>query len=334
MPKAARVPCLFTLAVAATACGEPVIATRAEAAPSPSMSTMLAPASCTAPKAGDPRDLIPDGMNAIGQLDVKSLMAGAFGSDLTSAIKGLPEARDALDTMKKCSLPLSSIDALTFGADGQDRIVLVVDAKGIGTDATLDCLRDAAAAKTGKDPWKRSRAACTTALTFDDGATGYALGNDQLVVVAKELDSEVRGRIERRGKTALRGSLKWASSVDMSKTAWVAADVPAITGAAANGIERMSLSVDAAKGLDVGMSLSLASRTEAADLAAKFSTMTAMGPMLGVPSGVTDSLKVDQTGSNIGVEVFVSPSDLRALQALAGGAGAGGPPATGKPGGI
>ena len=290
-------------------------------------SMMLAPARCTPPKITDTRDALPDGLTIAAHLDLKDAASGVFGSELEAALKSNSETRDVVAAVRKCGLPLHMADEATIGFDPDgEQLVLALEGPGLGSDKTIDCLHDAIKDKTGKSPWTKGAKACTTTLTTDDGSIAYVAGKDVIVLASKAQDAAVRKRLQGKGTALLDGTLKWArKSVEMKRSAWLAMEVPsAMAAGGMPGLQRVGASVDMAKGLDLEMSLGFASRKEAGDAAAKMKTFTSLGAMMGVPTTLMDSLVIDHKGVEVGVEVFVSPSDLEALQDLASGGGGGG----------
>jgi len=311
-----------------------------ELAESAAQSMMLAPARCAPPKITDTRDALPDGLKLAAHLDFKDAASGVFGSEVEAALKSNPETRELVAAVRKCGLPIHFADEATVGFDpDDDDVVVALKGRGLGSDKTIDCLHDAIKDKTGDSPWKKGTKACTTTLTMDDGAVIYVAGKDVVVLASKRQDAAVRERLQGKGTALLDGSLKWArKSVEMKRSAWLAMEVPsAMAAGGMPGLERVGASVDMAKGLDLEMSLGFSSRKEAGDAATKMKTFTSLGAMMGVPSTLMDSVVIDHKGAEVGVEVFVSPSDLEALKDIANGAGGsgGGPTPTPRgPGGI
>lgn len=336
----ALLPLAALVALCPGGCGADVLEPTASERVEPTQSMMIAPARCTPPKITDTRDAIPDGLTIAGHIDLKDAASGVFGSELEAALKSNADTRDIAAAVRKCGLPLHFANEVTFGlAPDSDQMVLALEGPGLGTDKTIDCLHDAIEDKTGKSPWKKGTAACTTTLTTDEGSIAYVAGKDVVVLASKAQDAAVRKRLQGKGTAALDGALKWArKAVEMKRSAWIAMEVPsAMAAGGMPGLQRVGASVDMAKGLDLEMSLGFASRQEASDAATKMKTFTSLGAMMGVPTTLMDSLVIDHKGAEVGVEVFVSPSDLEALQEIANGSGgpSGGPtPKPRGPGGI
>ncbi len=312
--------CLAT-AVLGGCQAETLVPATADRSPAGGQSMYVAPARCVPPKITDARDLLPNGLSMAAQVDLTSLSRGVFGPEMEAAMKSTPSGREMVAALGKCGLPGTGIDKLTIAAESEDEMAVVLEGPGLGSDKTLDCVHDAIEASSGNSPWIRRTAACTTSLELDGGdGTAYVAGPNMVVLATKGTDKKVKERLAGRGVAALDGHLKWArKEVDFSRTFWVAMDVPAALASGAAGLSRVAGSVDAAKGLDVQMSAVFGSRTEAEEAAGKLQMVTSMGPMLGLPTSLMDSIKVDQTGDTIAVEVFVSPSDLETLREIAKG---------------
>jgi len=321
MSKAALIACIMT-APALGACTAEHLTPAPDVRAAAPQSMMLAPSTCAPPSVTDGAGLIPDGASAMMALDVRGIMKGAFGTELHAAITSTADGRDGLATLKACGLNPDDVERITMASDLKDGIVIAIEAKGIGKTSTIDCLHDAIEKKVGSSPWTKTTKACTTALEFDgDDGVAYAAGKNTLVVASKSFDKDLQARLTGRGTPALAGTLKWAkSSLTMGKSGWFAVDVPSSASSSlpVPGVERVGASIDASKGLALDLSVGMGTQAQAEEIENNARMLPAMGPMMGVPTGITDSLKIDRDGSDVSLEVFVSPEDLKQLKTLAG----------------
>lgn len=302
-------------------------------APSHASAYVVAP-KCGPAKVGSLRELLPDDkiMGAL-EVDVAQLQRGKLFPEVERLLAA--EGADVLDAMKTCGVPLAKVEGLMVGFSEHDDVVFGVRAKGLGEAATLDCLATKIEKATGKAPWRRVSTACETTLEpVDEDGKGFVVGHDMVVFASKSLEGAVERRVAGKDRSALEGRLGWArKEVDMSNTAWMAANVPA--GAAGGlspelaGLARLGMSIDATRGLGLRMGAGFPSSTEAKAAAASLETqlvqIKAMLPLLGLPSSVGDSLSVDAKGNVVRMGAFLSASDLEALRKMAEGSGASSP---------
>jgi len=292
---------------------------------------------CGPTPVGSLRELLPnDTLFAAFEVDVGAMQRSPLFTDHQATLER--GAKDALDAMKACGLPLSDVERVTGGFGDGDELVLGVRASGIGEPKTLDCLARALEKTTGTAPWSRTTHGCTTTLDVDGGGKGFAVGKDMLVITTKGLAGGVERRLGGKGKALLDGRLSWARrEVDLTTTTWMAADVPAAAagalGPSMRGVSRVGLSLDASRGLGVKVSAGFASAADAKAARAELDSLAAqagmMLPLLGLSSGVADTLRVDGKGTTLSVSMFLSRSDVKALREMAEGGSA--PGAEAKP---
>ncbi|MCA9711646.1 MAG: hypothetical protein KDK70_37770, partial [Myxococcales bacterium] len=127
------------------------------------------------------------------EIDVQALQRSPVFRDDAALLEA--EAKEVLDGMKACGVPLAVVERVVVGFDppGND-LVLGIQAKGVAQPKTLDCLGRVAQKATGKPAWTRTTAGCTTTLDIGGEAKGFAVGQDVLVVASRSLaDAVERG---------------------------------------------------------------------------------------------------------------------------------------------
>ncbi len=316
----------FALGLAMAAGCTPQIG-QEESAPAPfEASTYVAAPACGPTSVRSLREVLPDGpLLGAFEVDVQAMQRSPLFLDNKGMLEA--EAKEALDAMKACGVPLSSVQSVAGAFGDGEEVVVGVQAKGVATPKTLDCLAREIEKATGTAPWARTTKACSTTLDIDGGdSVGFGVGPDMLVVTSKSLAEKVKRRIKGKDKALLGGKLGWVRrEVDMGSTMWMAGNLPpgagAALGSSMSGMQHVGVSLDATKGLGMKMSAGFvsaadakAARTEMDNLAAQAGLML---PMLGLPSSVADTLVVDSKGASMTVSVFLSRSDIKALRKFA-----------------
>lgn len=303
-------------------------------APAEAAAYVVAP-TCGPARVGALREILPDD-KIIGalEIDVQHLQRGVLFREVERAIRA--ESPEVLEAMAECGVPLAKVEGLVAGFSDHDDVVMGIRAKGVGEAKTLDCLAKKIESATGKPPWSRVTAGCTTTLELPDGsAKGFVVARDMVVFASKSLEGAVDRRIQGKDKSALAGRLHWVrGELDTSSTAWMASNLPAASGAALGpsfaGVGRVGLSIDATRGLGLRMGAGFSSAAEAKAAASEIETqlvqVKAMLPLLGLPSTVGDTIEVAAKGNVVRMGMFLSPSDLETLMKVARGGSGGSSP--------
>lgn len=284
-------------------------------------SAYVAAPTCGPAKIRSLRAVLPDDvLQGVMEVDVGALQRSPLFRDHRSLFES--EAREVLDGMKACGVPLLGVDRLVAGFTTGDDVVLGVRATGLAQAKTLDCLARELEKSTGSPVWSRTTTGCSTTLEIDGGtAKGFAVGRDMLVVASASLAGAVERRIGGKDVSALDGKLRWARrEVDMGHTAWVAGNLPPAVVAgmgSMNGLERVGISIDATKGLGLKVSMGFVSPRDATAAKTELSTIVtqarAMLPMVGLPESVADTITLEARGRAVRVGVFLRPRDVEAL---------------------
>ncbi|MCH9685655.1 MAG: hypothetical protein K0V04_29760 [Deltaproteobacteria bacterium] len=335
--------CIVGLA-AATACAPDTELTAAPAAELAQASLYVAAPTCGPAKVTALPALLPDAkIDGIMEVDFQHLRRGAMFGEVERLLA--TEAAEVVGAMKECSVPLSAAQGVVVGFNESGDVVLAAKATGLGTPGTLDCLAKKLEAASGKAPWKRTTSGCTTTLDMSGGDDkGFVVDKDTVVFASKSMVPAVSDRIAGKGKAALDGRLGWArGKVDMKGTAWAASNIPASAGTgmspALAGMSRVTMSIDASKGLGLavgaGFKSSSSAKSAADELNKQVVQAKAMLPLLGLSSKVGDSIEVKAKGSLVSMAMFLSRDDLdtirKAVGSMSGGSGSSPPP---SPSGI
>ncbi|MEM7153331.1 MAG: hypothetical protein AAF799_10850 [Myxococcota bacterium] len=287
-------------------------------------------------------DVLPDHkIDGAVMLDVKNLRRGKLFKSVEPFLEA--EARDVLDTMKECGVPLSKVNRVVAGFNEDEDVVFGLEATGVGKDKTLDCLSSKIEAATGEKPWSRVKRGCHTRLeTSDADTTGFVVGPNMVVFASKSLEAKLETRLTGKSRSALDGRLSWIPrEIDTGRTAWAASRLPpgamAELGSGMAGANRVGVSIDATKGLDVGIGAGFKTaadaKSAAGEVEGQLAQLRAILPLAGLPSSVGDSFKVTSKGDVMKFTGFLSPSDIeavrRTVEGLSGGGSEPAPPSRG-----
>lgn len=289
----------------------------------------------------DSRQWVPQGAVAIVGIDAVALRASAWFADLEAVAHAHPTLASILAPVERCGVVLSDVRELTIGMSARDDAVAIVRAAGLGRPATIDCVARELTSTIGAAPWTRRTSGCTSVLRLQGGrGQAFVLDDDTVVIATRGWTASVGDRVagERRpaGASPERdGGLAWARrSVDVSRTLWFAANVPAsaarslgIQGAA---LQRVGGSIELAAGLDVRVTAEFHTAGDATAAAraieAQLHRLRLAAPMFAIPIGAIDGIAVAAQGPRVDLTVVISEADLRALRSLLEGPGTPGAP--------
>ena len=295
---------------------------------------------------GDARELVPRDAMAIIGIDAAALRGSVFFRDVEAMARAHPAVAMVLTPLESCGVALADHRGLTIGLSPHGEAVVIAVATGLGRAATLRCIGTELRSTLGVAPWTRRSTGCTSVLELAGGkGRGFAIDDDTVVVATRGWASSVGDRVAERGRSAKTGTLSWAwSRVDVSRTVWFAANVPATAarrlGPHAAGLREVGGTVDAPDGLEVHVTGGFGDADEAAAarraIEAQVHRLRLAAPMFGIPFGVVDGLAVTAHGTRLELTAKISASDLRELRGLLEGNGEASMPAarpnTARPG--
>lgn len=301
---------------------------------------------CRAPKVTEGRELLPASLDVVGGIDLKGMVSSPLWAEVDKLLKTDPDASKSMSALDRCGLGLASWHDVAMGANtgGGDDVVMVVEAKGLGSVKTLECV----ARELGTPLPKLSARkvdGCVDAFDVDDGGSIIFVDADTLAFVSSApLERAVVDRMKGKGKGALDSGLKWArSGLDLGKTMWFAVAVSKTMrseiGKFGPGLQRLGGTIDASKGLGLDIGLGYDTTTRAKEMKGTIETEIAplkmMGPMLGVPSKVLNSIDIDRSGETVSMEMFASLKDLeeirRSIDGMTGAPHGGATPESAEP---
>ena len=286
-------------------------------------SVYMAAPKCDPLKAKSLEDVLPDDkIDGAFKLDVKDLRRGKLYKSIEPMFEA--EAREVLDAMKACGVPLSKVNGVVAGFNEAEDVVFGVEAAGLGKAKTLDCLARKIEAATGESPWSRVKRGCHTRLeTSDADVAGFVVGSNMVVFASKSLEASVESRLTGKSRPALSGRLGWIPrEIDTGRTAWAGSTLPpgmaAGMSAGMSGMNRAAVSLDTTKGLDVGVGAGFGTVAEAksavSEIESQLMQLRAVVMLAGLPSSVSDSFKVSSKGDLVKLSAFLSPDDIDALR--------------------
>lgn len=273
-----------------------------------------------------PLALVPaSGTTIVGGLDLAGLQRTPSWQENEAMVEA--QGKERLAAMAACDLGLDKWKSVTFGLDpegGEDELVVVVVAEGIGRPETLACAANELQRQNGgKAPWM----AQGTTLALADGGAAHAIDADTLVVASKAFAAPVQQVIRGEAKSVQDGPLAAViARADTTKHVWLAGTLPADSKRVTALVGDVGEPEDMAVWLDMsGGGVELAASvgfgsSEAATKAkqvteAQFEALEAMASRLGVPQAAIDSVRFEASGTTATVTARISQADLRALQA-------------------
>lgn len=272
---------------------------------------------------GDAAKLIPDAATVIGGANIQAMMKSPlYDGNKEMLEKG--EQKEMMDAAKECNLGPDTWKSVVFGVDpegGEDKVAVVFVATGLGKKENLECIANKAKEKNdGKEPWTMEEKDGKLVLTIDDGdATGYVVNDDTLAVAGNDWAGAVKELVDGKGKPAIENSLKDVlGRTDMSKAVWAAGVVPAsMATGPADGMKDGAMWVDMSSGLEISASIGVKDADTATSKAEEFQKQydqaKGMAGAFGIPSAVTDSVKIEAKDAAINVSAKASKEDLEKI---------------------
>lgn len=317
------------LGLAVSACGpaEVLQPVPESASPYAEASVYIAAApKCAPAKITSVADALPDA-KFVGMMNIQlsHMRSGPLFAEVGRTLAR--EAPEAVAAMEACKVPLSAVDTIALGFSEDEDIVVGMTAAGIGDPTTLDCFSSAIAKETGSAPWKRETHGCSTELVMPDGKSkGFVVDRNTVVLTSSSLEKAVAQRLQGKGRSAANGRFSWVrTDVDTKVSMWGAMNLPKDMQAGLSslpGLSRVSISVDASRGLGLAVGLGFNSATEArkakGEIDMQADQIKAMAPVLGLPSSVGDSLTVSQKSTRVKMGLFLDAAAVELLRKAVG----------------
>ena len=220
------------------------------------------PAACPAfPE--DAAVLIPTSATAVVGVDVDTFAKTSTGAVLLPSLRADLQLSEALEILHDCKLSLERTYAVTLAREPGDGRLAIVQARGIGLDATLECLgAELRARSDGREPWVRESGTCHDSLAIADGSRAWIINDYTLVWARGSFVASVGDRLEGREAMELPIALREEfARLDRSGQLWLAAqlddvDRQTLPGSWATMTESITAALDLSDGLRAVFSLS------------------------------------------------------------------------------
>ena len=275
--------------------------------------------------AGELTKLVPEGANLLVVFDAKSVFSSALMKDNMGMLEK-SDAGEMFTAANTCKVGPETWQKAVLGGDtdGNDSVVVIGQAAGLGKKETLECISKKVNEKEGSEKWKVEEADGKVVVTIDGGdAKGFSGGDDIFVIAGKDYAEAVQGLVGGNGKSAIDGSLKDAvASADTSKHVYFAGVAKGQMAAGPTaGLKHFHGSVDFSNGLAVAASLDFGDEAKAKTTADMFSQqfegLKGMATGMGVPKTILDSVKIEAKGPAVSATLNATTDDLNKVAALA-----------------
>jgi hypothetical protein len=275
----------------------------------------------------DPVRLVPDVAHYVarvrpavilGHSEVQAAWTNAEASD--------PSFRIAMDVTRMCLGRLEALDDMVFGFDDAANLMMVVHAKGLGTDAVWRCLQTETTAR-GR-PFELVVTGTTRGSGPQLSATdtvGWFADDDTVVLASKAWTSDVEARMRGEGKAAVEGGLLGTMTrIQVDDPAWLAGRVTglvgsALTGSPLSGIDDMAIDLRLdGEDLVIALSFDAGEIADATRLRGEaqqqLDQLEGMLPLFGFPATVGPKLAFVAEGDLIKLDFVLTGDELRGLR--------------------
>ncbi|PRQ04140.1 hypothetical protein ENSA5_10500 [Enhygromyxa salina] len=277
----------------------------------------------------DPAELIPTGASAVLGVDVDALAQTSTGKALLPALRADLQLAELLEILDDCEISLERTYALTLARDPGDGRLAIVQARGLGTDATLRCLaRQLRARNEGLDPWRAEPGTCSTRLAVADGSRAWIINDYTIVWARGAFVAPTGARLEGLEPLALPATLADEfDRLDRSGHLWLAAllddaDRRALPGAWASNTQSLTAAVDLSEGLRAVVSLSAPDVATTATIRelvlATFAELADRLDSYGVEHQLRERARVGIVAGVVAAEIFIDERELRSIRAKIG----------------
>lgn len=286
------------------------------------------PATCPSFPA-DPAELVPSTATAVLGIDVDGFAQTSTGKALLPALRADLQLSEALEILDDCQLSLDRTYALTLARDPGDARFAVVQARGIATDASLNCLAaELRARDAGADPWVEDPQPCGPSLVLADGSRAWIINDYTLVWARGAFVEPVAARLEAREALGLPASLASEfGRLDRSGHLWLAAilddgDRQTLPGAWAQSAQSITAALDLSDGLRAVFSVSapdVAATATVRELTiAGLLDLAARLDEYGVEHRLRERARVGIVDGVVGAELVLDEQELRSIRSNIG----------------
>lgn len=272
--------------------------------------------------AGDAIKLIPEGANVIGGADLNALMNSSAYKDNVDKIE-TAETKEFLDAASACNVGKDKWKNVTFGMNTESpdkKVAMVVNVDGLGKKENLECISGKIKEKApdGEAPFTIEEADGKLTLKSDDG-TGYVVNDNMVVFAGADWASAVKELVDGKGKAAVDGNLKdLVGRANTKAHVWAAGEIPAdMASGPAEGAKDATVAIDVSDGLGIDASVGFgdaeAAKAKADELNKMYDSQKGAAGAMGVPSTVTDSVKIEAKDTAVHVAAKATAEDLKKI---------------------
>lgn len=291
------------------------------------VSLLVLPA-CKGGASADAVKLIPDAAEFVVGMNPKAITGSDVYKEFKSELEKEDDFKEAMKAFEDCGLKPTEFDALVVGANAEEEFVAVIVGSGIGEDENASCVikniqkmsGEEEAAEVTKEDGKK-------VIQFTDGRA-FLVNKDMMALATTAWEDDVAKLIDGEGKAAIENSKKdLYGKVDTKAALWFIADVPAeMAGMAAmmgapeaSEVKTAAGSLDLSKGVAVNFVAGFPDEDKAKAVSEKAQTMFdgVKGEAPEDLKGVVDSVKIEQSGSDVKFAVSASMDDIKAAKKMA-----------------
>lgn len=267
-------------------------------------------------------------------IDVDALAKTSTGKVLLPSLRADLQLAEALEILDDCELALERTYAVTLAREPGDGRLAVVQARGIGVDATLTCLANELRARTeGGEPWTREQAGvgtsvCHDSLALADGSRAWIINDYTLVWARGSFIASVQARLDGREAAELPVALRDEfGRLDRSGQLWLAAqlddaDRRTLPGEWVSNTESITAALDLSDGLRAVFSLSAPDVATTAVLRelvlVGLANLADRLDEYGVEHRVRERGRVGVVAGVVAVELLLDEGELRAIESNIG----------------
>lgn len=282
----------------------------------------------------DALKLVPDGPNVVVGFDAAKVASTALFKD-NKAMLEQGDVGEFMTAAAGCKLGMDTWKyALMAGStEDNDAVVAFASAAGVGKKETLDCIGKKVKEKKPESKFEVSEEDGRVVVTGgEDGEKIYALSDDVVALVGKDLQDGFVKLVKGEGKGALEGSLKdVGGAIDQKGHIYMGMVATAdMQKGETEGLKFLTASADLSSGLGLTLAADFGDAAKAKDMTAKaqkaFDEGKAMAGMLGVPKPVVDSVKIETKGNAVAATAKATEADLKTMSETAKKQMAGGAP--------
>lgn len=254
--------------------------------------------------------LIPAGATGLMGVDVAAFVKQPVYATLKSRLGN--RQRTQLEAATRCGVGPDKWRTFVIGFDSKTRdMAMVVEATGLGTKATLQCLVKEIGTFTLSEDGKSMS---------DHTGGGIVLDDDTIAFATPPWMDPLQQRIDGKGKAAIEASLKTlVARADQSKPLWFAGLIPTAMSTMASGTlgstatnvsGGVTLSKEAGLQLAVGVSDPKVAREQ---LQTQWNAAKGFATVSGIPQAVANSVEFGHTDAVVTASLSASYSDIEAM---------------------